>query len=82
MYVSFKFINCILNSCVRSQVRRLDPVRERDKIFTNGTKCSRMGRNVRERAAFADGTEHIPWLKMCYTLQMEKSYSLVCGNVL
>ena len=49
MYVSFKFINCILNSCsfaslpIGSSSRTGQNVRERDKMFANGTKRSRTG---------------------------------------
>ena len=39
-------------------VREQEPTRERDKMFANGTFI-----HVRERAAFADGTEHISYLK-------------------
>ena len=49
MYVSFKFVNFILNSCsfaslpIGSSSRMGQNVRERDKMFANGTKCSRTG---------------------------------------
>ena len=43
--MSFKFIDCILDSCSFASL----PI----------GSSSRTGQNVRERAAFADGTEHI-----------------------
>ena len=47
--MSFKFINCILNSCsfaslpIGSSSRTGRNVRERDKMLANETKCSRTG---------------------------------------
>ena len=52
--------------------------------FANGTKFSRTGQNVRERAAFADGTEHIQSHPLrpnnCKTREKEVGIQLTLKN--